>query len=150
MGNDHLISDFVEFCAFHTSDDPQTRDVIAQRWLDTVGLSGWFFENSVKEAMRVRRGGMHVKLKVLARDQMRCAYCGMVNALTVDHVIPTSRGGLRTSLLNTVASCRVCNSYKGARTPDEADMPLMWEPYLFSFPCLFDNFEPFAQLARAC
>ncbi|MEV6628228.1 HNH endonuclease, partial [Amycolatopsis sp. NPDC051114] len=41
---------------------------------------------------------------VLTRDGHRCAYCGR-RATTIDHVTPLSRGGARTSWLNTVAAC---------------------------------------------
>ncbi len=64
---------------------------------------------------------------VLARDGHRCAYCGQ-HATTVDHVLPSSRGG-RNSWLNTVAACGPCNHRKGNRTPDEARMPLRTKPY---------------------
>lgn len=58
---------------------------------------------------------------VLRRDGHRCAYCGR-HADTVDHVIPLSRGGERTSWLNTVACCVACNARKAARLPAEAGM----------------------------
>lgn len=64
---------------------------------------------------------------VLLRDRGRCAYCGRLTATTMDHVMPRSRGGA-TSWLNAVAACEDCNAKKGSRTPDEARMPLLWEP----------------------
>jgi len=48
---------------------------------------------------------------VLQRDHHRCAYCGRPGD-TVDHVLPLSRGGTRTSWLNTVACCARCNAAK--------------------------------------
>lgn len=63
---------------------------------------------------------------VLARDQHRCAYCGGP-AYTIDHVLPSSRGG-RNTWLNTVAACGGCNQRKGDRTPAEARMPLRYNP----------------------
>jgi 5-methylcytosine-specific restriction endonuclease McrA len=89
---------------------------------------------------------------VLARDAYTCQYCGHEAAgLTVDHVIPRSRGG-RSEWENIVASCAPCNRRKGNRMPREARMhparrpkapgptvfiriaaprvPLAWEPYL--------------------
>lgn len=59
---------------------------------------------------------------VLARDHFQCAYCGRT-ATTVDHVLPSSRGGKNT-WLNTVAACGPCNQRKGDQTPEEARMPL--------------------------
>jgi 5-methylcytosine-specific restriction endonuclease McrA len=66
---------------------------------------------------------------VLLRDKAQCAYCGRFDATTMDHVVPRSRGGA-TSWLNAVAACVDCNAHKGSRTPDEARMPLRWEPYV--------------------
>jgi 5-methylcytosine-specific restriction endonuclease McrA len=64
---------------------------------------------------------------VLERDHHACAYCGG-HATTVDHVLPSSRGG-RNSWVNTVAACGPCNHRKGSRTPDEARMTLRFRPH---------------------
>lgn len=92
---------------------------------------------------------------VLARDSWTCQYCGRGGSgrtgLTVDHVIPRSRGG-ESVWENIVASCASCNRRKGNRLPREARMhprnrprppapsifihiaspriPTSWEPYL--------------------
>jgi 5-methylcytosine-specific restriction endonuclease McrA len=66
---------------------------------------------------------------VLRRDRFRCAYCGLDNADTMDHVQPRSRGG-RTEWLNAVAAHAACNERKGNRTPSEANMPLLWQPWV--------------------
>jgi 5-methylcytosine-specific restriction endonuclease McrA len=59
---------------------------------------------------------------VLARDAWTCQYCGhQATGLTVDHVIPRSRGG-ESVWENIVASCAPCNRRKGNRTPHEARM----------------------------
>ncbi len=63
---------------------------------------------------------------VLARDGRRCAYCGGP-AATIDHVLPSSRGGKNT-WLNTVAACGACNQRKGDRTPAEAGLVLRFTP----------------------
>ncbi|MGW0736109.1 HNH endonuclease [Streptomyces sp. NPDC002851] len=65
---------------------------------------------------------------VLIRDQHRCAYCGR-RATTVDHVVPRSQGGGDT-WLNTVASCSADNHRKADRTPEQAGMPLLTEPFV--------------------
>lgn len=59
---------------------------------------------------------------VLNRDNRCCGYCSGT-ATTVDHIMPTSRGG-RNSWTNTVAACEGCNQRKGDRTPAEAGMVL--------------------------
>ncbi|GHJ46648.1 HNH endonuclease [Catellatospora sp. TT07R-123] len=71
---------------------------------------------------------------VLVRDGHRCAYCGG-SASTVDHVLPSSRGG-RNSWLNTVAACGGCNQRKGDRTPVEARMTLRVTPAAPSWAAL--------------
>jgi hypothetical protein len=66
------------------------------------------------------------------RDAQMCAYCGMVHRdvkhLTIDHVLPRSRGGQHT-WTNTVTSCASCNHAKADRTPEEAGMELLYVPY---------------------
>ena len=67
---------------------------------------------------------------VLTRDHYTCQYCGATPArkhLTVDHVIPRSRGG-KTTWENVVTACERCNGRKGSRTPDEANMYLLAQP----------------------
>ncbi|MFI6643467.1 HNH endonuclease [Streptomyces sp. NPDC050504] len=65
---------------------------------------------------------------VLIRDQHRCAYCGG-RASTVDHVVPRAQGG-KDGWLNTVASCAEDNHRKADRTPEQAGMPLLREPFV--------------------
>ena len=58
---------------------------------------------------------------VFARDGWSCQYCGSRSSLTVDHVIPRSKGGPST-WDNIVASCAPCNRRKGDRLPAQANM----------------------------
>lgn len=64
--------------------------------------------------------------EVLQRDKRTCAYCGG-RGTTIDHVMPQSRGG-RNTWTNLVAACTTCNNRKADRTPDEAHMPLLFQP----------------------
>ena len=72
------------------------------------------------------------------RDNFRCLYCAQefkARDLTRDHVIPRSQNGNNT-WQNIVTACRRCNHRKGARTPEQAQMPLVAVPYapnLFEF-----------------
>ncbi len=69
---------------------------------------------------------------VLARDEYRCQYCGArggMRDLTLDHVIPRSRGG-KHCWTNVVACCYRCNDRKGRLTPREAGMHLQREPFV--------------------
>jgi 5-methylcytosine-specific restriction endonuclease McrA len=62
------------------------------------------------------------------RDNHSCQYCGCRNEpLSIDHVVPRSRGGGDT-WENVTTACLSCNVRKGNRTPKEADMPLMRVP----------------------
>ena len=80
---------------------------------------------------------------VLIRDRETCQYCGDQpgrQQLTIDHVVPRSRGG-ETTWTNVVTACRDCNHRKGGRTPDEARMPLMTvprQPQYIAFALLID------------
>jgi 5-methylcytosine-specific restriction endonuclease McrA len=58
---------------------------------------------------------------VFARDGWACQYCGSRSNLTVDHVIPRSKGGAST-WENIVASCAPCNRRKGDLLPAQANM----------------------------
>jgi 5-methylcytosine-specific restriction endonuclease McrA len=59
--------------------------------------------------------------EVLRRDNHVCQYCGSGKRLTLDHVIPRSKGGQHT-WNNVVAACESCNSKKGDRLPQEIGM----------------------------
>lgn len=65
---------------------------------------------------------------VLRRDGHRCQYCGSAERLTLDHVLPRSRGG-KDAWENLVAACTPCNNKKSNRTPEEAGMPLARRPF---------------------
>lgn len=71
---------------------------------------------------------------ILLRDHNTCQFCGRVfpaSELTLDHVLPRSRGG-RSSWENLVASCYACNNRKGDRTPEEAGLHLSRRPRPFT------------------
>ena len=64
------------------------------------------------------------------RDNNQCQYCGNYfpfNKLTMDHVLPKSRGGKNT-WENLVAACMKCNQKKGSRTPQESGMIPLKKP----------------------
>lgn len=69
------------------------------------------------------------KRNVLIRDGFKCAYCGNdKEKLTIDHIIPKSRGG-KTNFENCIACCRHCNNKKGDKTPGEANMYIKVKAY---------------------
>lgn len=70
------------------------------------------------------------RLNVYWRDKYTCQYCNkrfVYSQLTLDHVIPKSRGGQK-NWNNIVTSCQNCNQIKADRTPQEASMLLVKEP----------------------
>jgi len=69
------------------------------------------------------------KKNILIRDGFKCAYCGSKKGkLTIDHIIPKSRGG-KTDFENCVSSCKSCNNKKGNKIPSEANMYLKVKTY---------------------
>ena len=67
---------------------------------------------------------------IFARDNNQCQYCGKkfpTSELSLDHVMPRSKGGLST-WENIVCACVACNVKKGGRTPREASMALIRKP----------------------
>jgi 5-methylcytosine-specific restriction endonuclease McrA len=96
------------------------------------------FEIQVPRVIRLFRYDRLPKRRVrlsrrnlFARDGYRCQYCGRdfpVAQLSVDHVVPRSRGGKNT-WENVVTSCMSCNVKKGGRTPKEARMKLIRAPH---------------------
>ena len=67
---------------------------------------------------------------LFARDGYLCQYCGKSypsSQLSLDHVVPRSRGG-KTTWKNVVCCCVSCNVKKGGRTPKEARMKLRAQP----------------------
>jgi 5-methylcytosine-specific restriction endonuclease McrA len=71
---------------------------------------------------------------ILLRDRNTCQFCGRVfssSELTLDHVVPRSRGG-HSTWENLVACCYQCNNTKGDRTPEEAGLKLARRPRPFT------------------
>jgi 5-methylcytosine-specific restriction endonuclease McrA len=70
------------------------------------------------------------KKHIYLRDEYRCQYCGktgIANDLTLDHILPQSRGG-KSIWENLVTCCRKCNNMKQNKTPREAKMTLLNKP----------------------
>jgi 5-methylcytosine-specific restriction endonuclease McrA len=65
--------------------------------------------------------------EVFRRDNHACQYCGSTKHLTLDHVIPRSKGGTHT-WDNVVTACEKCNSCKGDRLLHETGMVLKAKP----------------------
>lgn len=90
----------------------------------------------------------YTKSNVYARDLMICQYCENRFPkfdLTVDHVMPISRwrkSGIKNTAScfeNVVTACKRCNSVKGDKTPEEANMKLMKKPRAITRREAFSN-----------
>ena len=67
--------------------------------------------------------------EVFNRDRYTCQYCGrQTRELTLDHVVPRHRGGGH-EWDNLVSACKTCNHRKAGRTPHEANLRLLREPF---------------------
>ncbi|MCK6603954.1 MAG: HNH endonuclease [Ignavibacteriaceae bacterium] len=76
---------------------------------------------------------------ILRRDSYKCAYCGRSDiVLTIDHIIPKARGGAD-SWENLITACTKCNNKKGDRTPHEAGMRLLYQPFVPSHILFIKN-----------
>jgi 5-methylcytosine-specific restriction endonuclease McrA len=104
---------------------------------EATGLRSEFLTSSIvmiRGRHRIPLGHAHVGLtkhRLFIRDRQVCAYCGghfSEGELTVEHILPVSRGG-RHEWTNVVTACRSCNTRKGNRRPEEAHMPLVYVPY---------------------
>jgi len=124
-----------------------------KRELEEYGpLDDWVFTpNLILQVPRVIRSisydrvpNRKVRLSrrnIIQRDNLHCQYCNKefnTKDLNIDHVIPSSRGG-KSIWTNLVTSCTWCNSKKGNRTPEEANMKLKRKP-------LRPNFLPFIKI----
>lgn len=90
-------------------------------WPSVVKLNG-YIRVPYKKIILTRKN-------ILKRDNHKCSYCGRGDLpLTLDHIIPKSKGG-DDSWENLVAACMPCNNRKGDRTLEEADMRLRAKPY---------------------
>lgn len=117
-------ADWAELSAFKCEFEPAKHD-----WVRTVR-----FNLAVPRIVRVlsfsRLPRHEVKLNrrnIFARDNNTCQFCGKrfrSSQLSIDHIIPRSRGG-KSTWENLICACVKCNVKKGGRTPAEANLRLI-------------------------
>jgi 5-methylcytosine-specific restriction endonuclease McrA len=76
------------------------------------------------------QGVVFSRRNLFKRDRNTCQYCGVrpgTSELTIDHIMPRSRGG-KSSWTNCVLACVPCNRRKANRTPAEARLRLRCDP----------------------
>jgi len=74
------------------------------------------------------RGVLLNRNNLFRRDKGECQYCASKKQLTIDHVIPRSKGG-KTNWTNLVTACHRCNVIKGDKSPEQAGLILKCEPF---------------------
>jgi 5-methylcytosine-specific restriction endonuclease McrA len=120
-------ADWAELSAFKKEFEIERHD-----WVKTVRID-LVVPRIVRVLTYSRLPKQQVKLNrrnLFARDSNICQYCGKrfnSSQLSLDHVMPRSRGG-GLSWDNLVCACIKCNVKKGGRTPAEAHMHLIRKP----------------------
>jgi len=85
---------------------------------------------------------MLTRQNLFKRDGNQCQYCGSTKDLTLDHVIPKSKGG-QSTWTNLTTACQKCNSIKGDKTPEGAGLPLAKRPFKPSYIMFVRNYSGF-------
>lgn len=88
------------------------------------------------------RGVELSRVNIFKRDNYTCQYCGKDKDLSIDHVLPRSRGGGST-WKNLITACKTCNARKGDYTPDEAEMLMIQKPFKPSYLMFLRDFSGF-------
>lgn len=73
------------------------------------------------------KGVVLTRHNIFKRDNHECQYCGLSKDLTLDHLIPRSKGG-KSSWKNLVTACKKCNAKKGDYSPEQAGLILKRAP----------------------
>jgi 5-methylcytosine-specific restriction endonuclease McrA len=118
----------------------QWKEAITYLWLNKVNVLEWYddwvvssasWETRVpavimlKEMYRRRRHPRFSRYNLHLRDMFTCQYCSIKlpqSQLTLDHVMPISRGG-KTNWENIVSACGPCNSRKGSKLIKPKQLP---------------------------
>lgn len=90
---------------------------------------------------------INIFLRDACPEGFRCVYCGGIfprRRLTFDHIKPRAQGGI-TSFTNVASACEGCNFAKANRTPAEAGMVLLVEPWTPSMAELRERGRWFAE-----
>jgi 5-methylcytosine-specific restriction endonuclease McrA len=123
--SDYSLYDFDDWCEL-------SRFVESGQFIHTVSFRIRIPEVILLRAFNgfVRHEVRFSRRNIFERDKNTCQYCGRrmpKSDLTMDHVIPRSRGGYD-AWENLVLACMNCNVRKANRTPEEARMPLIRKP----------------------
>lgn len=133
----HFLSDFDAITLFYKgrAEVVQGMDGRPSQWDETFSSPSTTIHvpatMRLKKRVNKRWKAPRFRKRVLFnRDGWCCQFCSEplhLDNVTIDHVMPSSRGG-RTVWLNCVTACKPCNKRKADRTPEEAGMPLLNKP----------------------
>ena len=119
----------------HQAKDTKMRTINASYPMPSVIRLSRYIVIPYKRVMLTRQN-------IFKRDGNICLYCGSPKDLTLDHVLPKSRGG-DSSWINLATACKKCNSLKGDKTPKEANMSLIKQPFKPSYIMFVRHFSGF-------
>ncbi len=86
------------------------------------------------------KGVVLTRQNIFKRDGFQCQYCGTTRDLSLDHIIPSSKGG-ESSWTNLVTACKRCNARKGDQSPEQAGMKLAKKPIKPSYVMFLRDFS---------
>lgn len=86
------------------------------------------------------KGVMLTRQNIFKRDAHECQYCGTSKDLTLDHLIPRSKGG-KSVWTNLVTACKRCNARKGNNTPEASDLKLRRLPFKPNYVMFIRDFS---------
>ena len=105
---------------------------VIQKGEDIITTVGNFVRPLIirlKDYVRYRPSTLGVtRRRLFKRDDYSCLYCGSNKNLTIDHVVPKSKGGTN-EWKNLATCCHRCNTLKGDKTPEQVGLKLRYKPY---------------------
>ncbi|MBL3657428.1 HNH endonuclease [Fulvivirga sediminis] len=88
------------------------------------------------------KGVALTRQNVFKRDNFTCQYCGANKDLTLDHVVPRSKGG-KSAWNNLVTACKRCNTRKGDNSPEAVGISLKASPFRPTYIMFLRDFSGF-------
>jgi 5-methylcytosine-specific restriction endonuclease McrA len=86
---------------------------------------------------------VYSRRNLIIRDHSTCQYCATVllkKNVTIDHIIPKSKGG-KLTWQNTVVACKKCNGLKENKPLSKSGLKLLKQPKVPSVEELFEYLQ---------
>ncbi len=148
--DDYQLYDWSDWSALDPHDDQPFIQAVTQRIRVPEVITLTRFNRVPTSSVTFNRRNL------FRRDRFTCQYCGCQPAndeLTIDHIVPRSRGGTST-WQNCVLACVKCNHVKADRTPEQAHMALrrkpvrpLWNPVYSQHSVRYDSWSKFISAA---